>query len=79
MVTLSTYSQKWKLKLSITKTVTTAFHLYNKAARRELTGFPHNFQNQIPLLLMNFHDLCKLTNYAAAGQHGIKLELLQNY
>jgi len=25
-----TYLQKWKLKLSITKTVTTAFHLYNK-------------------------------------------------
>jgi len=28
--------QKWKLKLRITKTVTTAFHLYNKKARHEL-------------------------------------------
>jgi len=36
MATLSTYLQKWKLKLSITKTVTTVFHLYNKEARREL-------------------------------------------
>jgi len=37
MATLSTYLQKWKLKLSsITKTMTTAFHLYNNEARREL-------------------------------------------
>ena len=34
--TLSSYLQKWKLKLSITKTVTAAFHLYNREARREL-------------------------------------------
>ena len=34
--TLSSYLQKWKLKLSITKTVTAAFHFYNKEARREL-------------------------------------------
>ena len=36
MATLSSYLQKWKLKLSITKTVTSAFHLNNKEARREL-------------------------------------------
>jgi len=36
MATLSTYLQKWKLKLSITKSVTTAGHLYNKEARRKL-------------------------------------------
>jgi len=36
MATLSTYLQKWKLKLSITKTVTAALHLY-KEARRELS------------------------------------------
>jgi len=32
MATISTYLQKRKLKLSITKTVTKAFHLYNKEA-----------------------------------------------
>jgi len=36
MATLSTYLQNWKLKLSITKTVTTAFHLYSKVSQREL-------------------------------------------
>ena len=36
MATLSSYLRKWKLKLSITKTVTAAFHLNNKEARREL-------------------------------------------
>ena len=36
MATLSSYLQKWKLKLSTTKTVTAAFHLYNKEAAREL-------------------------------------------
>ena len=30
MATLSSYLQKWKLKLSTTKTVTAAFHRYNK-------------------------------------------------
>ena len=37
MKTLSSYLQKWKLKLSVNKTVTAAFHLYNREARRELT------------------------------------------
>jgi len=36
MATLSTYLQKWKLKLSIFKTVTTAYHLFNKEARHKL-------------------------------------------
>ena len=36
MATLSSYLQKWKLKLSTTKTVTAAFHLPNKEATREL-------------------------------------------
>ena len=36
MVTLSSYLQRWKLKLITTKTVTAAFHLYNKEATREL-------------------------------------------
>ena len=36
--TLSSYSQKWKLKLSrpITKTVTVVFHLHNEEATRQL-------------------------------------------
>ena len=37
MNTLSSYLQKWKLKLSVNKTVTAAFHLYNREKRRELT------------------------------------------
>ena len=36
MATLSSYLQKWKLKLRTSKTVTAAFHLHNKEARREL-------------------------------------------
>ena len=36
MSTLSAYLQTWKLKLSYTKTVTTAFHLNNREAKREL-------------------------------------------
>ena len=36
MSIISTYLQKWKLRLSITKTMTAAFHLYNKEAKREL-------------------------------------------
>ena len=37
MKTLSSCLQKWKLKLSVNKTVTAAFHLHNREARRELT------------------------------------------
>ena len=36
MATLSSYLQKWKLKLNITKTVTAAFHQHNKEAAHEL-------------------------------------------
>ena len=36
MSTLSAYLQTWKLKLSHTKTVTAAFHLNNRDAKREL-------------------------------------------
>ena len=39
MSTLSTYLQTWRLKLSHTKTVTTAFHLNNREAKRELTVY----------------------------------------
>ena len=36
MTTLSAYLQTWRLKLSHAKTVTAAFHLHNREARREL-------------------------------------------
>ena len=36
MSTLSVYLQTWRLKLSHTKTVTAAFHLNNREAKREL-------------------------------------------
>ena len=36
MSTLSAYLQTWRLKLSHTKTVTAAFHLNNRKAKREL-------------------------------------------
>ena len=39
MTTLSAYLQTWMLKLSHTKTVTTAFHLNNREAKRELKIF----------------------------------------
>ena len=39
MTTLSAYLQTWRLKLSHTKTVTTAFHLNNREAKRELKIF----------------------------------------
>ena len=39
MATLSSYLNKWKLKLNKTKTVLAAFHLYNKGAQCELNIF----------------------------------------
>ena len=39
MTTLSAYLQTWRLKLSHTKTVTTAFHVNNREAKRELKIF----------------------------------------
>ena len=39
MTTLSAYLQTWRLKLSHTKTVATAFHLNNREAKRELKIF----------------------------------------
>ena len=36
MATLGEYIQTWKLKLNTTKTVSAAFHLNNKEAKREL-------------------------------------------
>ena len=36
MITLSTFLQTWRLKLSRAKTVTAAFHLHNREAKSEL-------------------------------------------
>ena len=48
MATISSYLQNWRLKLSNSKTVLTAFHLNNREAKRELNmvvdgnGLPYN-------------------------------------
>ena len=42
MSTLSAYLQTWRLKLSHTKTVTAAFHLNNREAKRELKVYNNN-------------------------------------
>ena len=39
MTTLSAYLETWRLKLSNTKTVTMAFHLKNREAKRELNVY----------------------------------------
>ena len=36
MTTFSAYLQTWRLKLSYTKTIMAAFHLYNRETKREL-------------------------------------------
>ena len=46
MSTLSVYLQTWRLKLSHTKTVTTAFHLNNREAKRELKVY--NYGRLLP-------------------------------
>ena len=42
MSTLSAYLQTWRLKLSHIKTVTAAFHLNNREAKRELKVYNNN-------------------------------------
>jgi len=42
--TIGEHLQTWKLKLSTTKTMLSAFHLYNKEAKRELKV---NYNNEI--------------------------------
>ena len=43
MTTISTYLQTWRLQLSHTKTGTTAFHLNNREAKRELNVYNKHF------------------------------------
>ena len=59
MSTLSAYLQTWRLKLSHTKTVTTAFHLNNREAKRELKVY-----NNVKLL-----PFCSTPTYL-----GVKLD-----
>ena len=71
MSTLSAYLQIWKLKLSHTKTVTTAFHLNNQEPKRELNVYnngrllsfcptPTNLGVKLDRLLMFRHHLMAL-------------------
>ena len=46
MTTISTYLQTWRLQLSHTKTVMTAFHLNNREAKRELDVY--NYGERLP-------------------------------
>ena len=53
MSTLSAYLQTWMLKLSHTKTVTAAFHLNNREAKRELKVYNNvDFYRSVQTLLI---------------------------
>ena len=53
MYTLSAYLQTWRLKLSHTKTVTAAFHLNNREAKRKLRSTTMiDFYRSVKLLLI---------------------------
>ena len=58
MSTLSAYLQTWRLKLSHTKTVTAAFHLNNREAKRELKVFKN----------ITIYKLLQITTY----RHNLK-------
>ena len=52
MSTLLAYLQTWRLKLIYTKTVTAAFHLNNREAKRELKVFNNVRHSVQPLLIL---------------------------
>ena len=54
MSTLSAYLQTWRLKLSHTKTVTAAFHLNNREAKRVLKVYNNSrlYRSVQPLLIL---------------------------
>ena len=64
MSTLSAYLQTWRLKLSHTKTVTAAFHLNNREAKRDL-----KVNNNVKLL-----PFCPTPTY-----FGVKLDRLLRF
>ena len=64
ITTISSYLQTWRLQISHTKTVTTAFHLNNREAKREL-----NINNSGKLL-----PFCPVSTYL-----GVKLDRSLTY
>ena len=54
MSTLSAYFQTWRLKLNRTKTVTAAFHLNNREAKRELKVYNNGRLSPFCLTLLIF-------------------------
>ena len=60
MTTLSEYLQTWRLKLNHTKTVTAAFHLHNREAKRELKVC--NIGKTLPFYPVLIYLGVKLTN-----------------
>ena len=64
MTTLSAYLQTWRLKVSHAKTVTAAFHLHNREAKREI-----KVKNNGKIL-----PFCPLLTYL-----GVKLERALTY
>ena len=66
MSTLSAYLQTWRLKLSHTKTVTAAFHINKREAKRELKVYNNNFT-----VLFNNKNFTVLFNpYLSWGKTG---------
>ena len=67
MTTLSAYLQTWRLKLSNTKTVTAAFHLNNRKAKRELNVY--NNGNLLPPCLVPTYLEVKLDRSLTFRHH----------
>ena len=71
MSTLSAYLQTWRLKLSHTKTVTTAFHLNNREAKRELKVY--NNGRLLPFCLTPTYIGIKLDRLLTFRHHLVSL------
>ena len=67
MTTLSAYLQTWRLKLSNMKTVTAAFHLNNREAKRELNVY--NNGNLLPPCPVSKHLGVKLDRLLTLRYH----------
>ena len=71
MSTLSAYLQTWRLKLSNTKTVTAAFHLNNREAKRELKVY--NNDRLLPFCLIPTYLGVKLDRSLTFCHHLVAL------
>ena len=69
--TLSAYFQTWRLKLSHTKTVTAAFHLNNREAKRELKVY--NNGRLLPFCLTPIYLVVKLDRSLTFRHHLVAL------